>query len=203
VRCVADAVTGALQSGEGPRRWEVVLFDDPAANAFALPGGKIGVFTGLLEVARGDDQLACVLGHEVAHVLADHGNERMSTTFAAQSGLQAVQVFSGGSSETSNKVMAVLGVGAQVGVLLPFGRAQEEEADLLGLDLMARAGFDPAASVELWQNMARASGGQPPEFLSTHPSHASRIRELRERIPRATQIRLGARRAGHDPDCRR
>ncbi len=203
VRCVATAVTAAVDPKDGPGRWEVVVFEDPAANAFALPGGKIGVFTGLLDVARSDDQLATVLGHEVAHVLADHGNERMSTTFAAQAGLQAVQVFAGGSSETSDNVMAVLGVGAQVGVLLPFSRAQESEADLLGLDLMASAGFEPSESVELWRNMAKAGGGQPPQFLSTHPSHESRIRELQERIPRASRIQSNAQTHGKKPDCRR
>ena len=99
--------------------------------------------------------------------------------------------------------MAVLGVGAQVGVLLPFSRAQESEADLLGLDLMASAGFEPSESVELWRNMAKAGGGQPPQFLSTHPSHESRIRELQERIPRASRIQSNAQTHGKKPDCRR
>lgn len=201
VRCVADAVTRALKLSEGPRSWEVVVFEDPQANAFALPGGKIGVYTGLLKVATTQDQLATVIGHEVAHVLAEHGNERMSTSFATEAGLQAAQIFAG-SSENTQRALAVLGVGAQVGVLLPFSRAQESEADVLGLDLMARAGFDPAQSVSLWQNMARLSAGQPPEFLSTHPSHGSRIKDLSARVPGAQRIRGDAQRRGANPHCR-
>ena len=202
VRCVAHAVPAALTSSEGPRQWEVVVFEDPQANAFALPGGKIGVYTGLLQVAQTQDQLATVLGHEVAHVLAGHGNERMSTTYATQTGLQAIQALAGGtSSPNAERALALLGVGAQVGVLLPFSRAQEAEADRLGLDLMARAGFDPQQSVVLWKNMAKAGGGQPPEFLSTHPSHQSRIQDLAARVPSAERIRADARRRGANPQC--
>jgi predicted Zn-dependent protease len=202
VRCVANSVTSALSPSEGPRQWEVVVFEDPQANAFALPGGKIGVYTGLLQVANTQDQLATVLGHEVAHVLAGHGNERMSTTYATQTGLQALEALAGGrSSPNTERALALLGVGAQVGVLLPFSRAQEAEADRLGLDLMARAGFNPRESVTLWKNMASAGGGQPPEFLSTHPSHQSRIQELAGRVPAAEQVRADARRRGANPHC--
>ena len=134
-------------------------------------------------------------------MLAGHANERVSTQFVAQAGLSAVQVLSGGSSPAQQQLLGLLGVGAQLGVLLPFSRAQEREADLLGLDLMARAGFDPQQSVHLWQNMAAAGGGQPPEFLSTHPSHGTRIRDLRQRIPGAMLLMTGARQRGEQPRC--
>jgi len=201
VRCVADAVTAALEGPHAQTRWEVTVFAEASANAFALPGGKIGVNTGLLGVARNQDQLATVLGHEVAHVLANHSNERVSTTFVTQTGLDLVQSLSGAASPTQQQLLGLLGVGAQVGVLLPFSRTQEREADLLGLDLMGRAGFDPRQSVELWQNMARASQGQPPEFLSTHPSHDTRIRDLEARIPSAMGLRDAARAQGRRPSC--
>jgi predicted Zn-dependent protease len=201
INCVARAVTAEARGAGAPREWEVTVFEEDTANAFALPGGKIGVHTGLLRVATDSSQLAAVIGHEVAHVLAEHGNERASTTFVAQSGLQLAEKLGDPSSPGRDQILAVLGLGAQVGVLLPFSRAQEREADLMGLDLMARAGFDPRASVALWQNMGRAGGDAPPEFLSTHPSHDSRIRDLNERIPSALEAYERARAAGKRPDC--
>jgi predicted Zn-dependent protease len=201
VRCVADAITAEIEGAHAQTRWEVTLFEESSANAFALPGGKIGVHTGLLDVARGQDQLATVLGHEVAHVLANHSNERVSTAFATQTGLDLVQSISGAASPTQQQLFGLLGVGAQVGILLPFSRTQESEADLLGLDLMGRAGFDPRQSVDLWENMARAGGGQPPEFLSTHPSHDTRIQDLEARIPSVMQLRSAARARGKVPSC--
>jgi predicted Zn-dependent protease len=201
VRCVARAVTAEARGAAAPSEWEVTVFEEDSANAFALPGGKIGVHTGLLRVATDSSQLSAVIGHEIAHVLAEHGNERASTTFVAQSGLQLAEKLGDPSAPGRNQILAVLGLGAEVGVLLPFSRAQEREADLMGLDLMARAGFDPRASVALWQNMSRAGGSAPPEFLSTHPSHESRIRELNERIPSALEIYERARAEGKRPDC--
>ncbi len=201
VNCVADYIIRALP-GEKPEDWEVRVFDDPAANAFALPGRKIGVYTGLLDVAENQDQLATVMGHEVGHVLAKHSNERVSTNFVTQSGLQLAQVAVGANTPMKNELFGLLGVGAQYGVLLPFSRAQEAEADVVGLDLMARAGFDPRESVKLWQNMQAASGGEaPPEFMSTHPSSERRIRELQARVPEHMQISMQARSAGRTPDC--
>ncbi len=196
VQCVSDAITS--QTGG---TWEVTVFDADQANAFALPGGKIGVYTGLLEVSRNQDQLATVIGHEVAHVLADHGNERVSNQFATQSALQLAGAIAGGQGGVGQAAMAALGLGAQVGVLLPFSRAQESEADVVGLELMARAGFDPRASVQLWQNMAQAGGGSPPEFLSTHPGHESRINKLNENIPEVMPLYRQARNAGRRPNC--
>jgi len=200
VRCVARAITAEVETAGAPSSWEVVVFADDSANAFALPGGKIGVHTGLLKVAKNQDQLATVIGHEVAHVLAGHSNERASTQLATSGALKALEVLSGPASPAKSRTIAVLGAGAQVGVILPFSRAQESEADVLGLDLMARAGFDPRAGPQLWENMA-ALGGQPPEILSTHPSSGSRIASLRERAKTAMPLYENARAAGKRPSC--
>lgn len=201
VRCVADAITAELATRQ---KWEVTVFRDDSANAFALPGGKIGVHSGLLDVAKDQHQLATVIGHEVAHVLAAHANERISTAYAAEAGVQLATIAAaGGSTQGGRQMYALLGLGAQVGVLLPFSRAQEREADLLGLDLMAKAGFDPRRSVDLWHNMAAAGGPKPPEFLSTHPSSGTRIRELETRLGTAMPLYEQARAAGKSPRCKR
>ncbi|USD44095.1 M48 family metallopeptidase [Vibrio sp. SCSIO 43135] len=185
VQCVAKSITDNVPKQSSFKEWEVVVFDSDQVNAFALPGGKIGVYTGLLDVAVNQDQLATVLGHEVAHVLADHSNERLSQSQLANAGLQVTSIALGASeySEYRNATMAALGVGVQYGVILPYGRTQESEADIVGLELMAKSGFDPKQSVELWKNMAKASGGNtPPELLSTHPSHDTRIGDLSAKI---------------------
>jgi predicted Zn-dependent protease len=201
VSCVANRVVAALPARQR-ENWEVRVFAEDDPNAFALPGRKIGVYEGMLEVARNQHQLATVIGHEVAHVLAQHGNERMSTSFAADAGLQIVGSLAGDpSSRQSQTAMAMLGLGAQVGLLLPFSRAQETEADILGLDLMANAGFEPSASIELWQNMEAQSKGRPPEFLSTHPGTDSRIRALQKRLPHAMQLQRDAAGRGISPNC--
>ncbi len=202
VECVARAITNELGGTDAGRNWEVSVFDDDAANAFALPGAKIGVFTGLLAVAKNQDQLATVIGHEVGHVLAHHSNERASQAGLTQMGLTAASVAIGGNSEQGQMLMAALGLGAQVGILLPYGRVQESEADLIGLDLMAKAGFDPRESVALWKNMSAAGQGQPPEFLSTHPGHSTRIQNLGERIPQAMGLYESAQAAGRKPTCK-
>lgn len=201
VRCVANAITAVLPAEERGEGWEVVVFDDETANAFALPGRKIGVHTGLLAVATNQDQLATVIGHEVGHVLAHHGNERMSQQFVAQTGLGVAQVLAGEPSPAKDLALGALGLGAQVGILLPFSRSQEREADLLGLDLMAQAGFDSRQSVELWRNMAKGGGGEQPEFLSTHPSHDTRIQDLSQRIPQTLPLYEKARQSGRAPRC--
>jgi predicted Zn-dependent protease len=200
VRCVAGAVTSAVaddQAGD----WEVTVFAEDQVNAFALPGKKIGIYAGLLDVAESQDQLATVIAHEVAHVLARHGNERLSTQYATRTGLDLVAMVAGSDTAAKQTALGLLGVGAQVGVLLPFSRGQETEADVLGLELMARAGFDPAESVVLWRNMIAASEGAPPEFLSTHPSGESRIEVLQGRLPAARELAQQARAAGRTPDC--
>jgi predicted Zn-dependent protease len=202
VECVAYAVIGAMDS-ERVDAWEVVLFDDESANAFALPGRKIGVHTGLLLVATDQHQLATVLGHEVGHVIAGHSNERVSQAQVAQASMVIAGVAAQASelSPEQMQLLGLMGLGVQVGILLPYSRIHESEADLIGLDLMAEAGFEPAASVVLWQNMGRG-GGAPPELLSTHPSNQTRIRDLRERIPEAERLRYAALERGVAPSCR-
>ncbi|MGD2137222.1 MAG: M48 family metallopeptidase [Gammaproteobacteria bacterium] len=196
VNCVAQAITREVGG-----RWEVVVFRDDAANAFALPGGKIGVNSGLLKVAKNQDQLATVIGHEVAHIQSRHSNERVSQKFAVEQGLGLVNALANPQSGTGRTLMGLLGVGAEYGILMPYSRAQESEADRLGLQLMARAGFNPAESINLWKNMSAAGGGQPPEFLSTHPSHSSRIRDLNASLPAAQQLQRAARQQGKRPAC--
>ncbi|MCW8329972.1 M48 family metallopeptidase [Photobacterium sp. SDRW27] len=184
VQCVTKALTSKLPKSSGFSQWEVVVFENEQVNAFALPGGKIGVYTGLLGVAKNQDQLATVIGHEIGHVMAQHSNERLSRSQLANVGLQISSVAISG-TDYHDAAMAGLGLGVQYGVLMPYGRAQESESDIIGLRLMADAGFNPNESVNLWKNMAHASGGsQPPELLSTHPSHSTRIDDLRAEIKR-------------------
>lgn len=202
VRCVSKPLIAVSGSRIPVDQWEVVVFRDDSANAFALPGGKIGVHTGLLKVAVNADQLAAVIGHEVGHVLARHGNERVSEGLLAQGG-QAALASILSEKRGRAEIFALLGLGVQFGVLLPHSRTQESEADEIGLELMARAGFDPAQSIELWKNMAKNGGGQPPEFLSTHPSHATRIEDLTRLQNRIRPLYLKALAEGRAPDCRR
>lgn len=182
VQCVTNALTAKLPGTQAYSQWEVVVFDSDQINAFALPGGKIGVYTGLLKVAVNQDQLATVIGHEIGHVMAQHSNERLSRSQLANMGMQISSMAMSG-TQYHDMAMAGLGLGMQYGVLMPYGRSQESESDIIGLRLMAEAGFDPNESIYLWQNMAKASGGnQPPELLSTHPSHSTRIDDLRKEI---------------------
>ncbi|QQX79201.1 M48 family metallopeptidase [Shewanella sp. KX20019] len=177
VDCVANRITRALPDQSQP--WEVIVFDSKQVNAFALPGGHIGVYTGLLNVAVNEHQLATVIGHEVAHVLANHSNEQVSRAQMTGAGMQLADLALGVGGMSNQEVyMAALGLGVQVGYTLPYGREQESEADIMGIELMAKAGFDPAQSVELWRNMAKVGGEQGPELLSTHPSHGQRISQL-------------------------
>lgn len=194
VQCVASALTREV-GGD----WEVNLFASPEVNAFALPGGKIGVNEGLLEVTKNQDQLAAVIGHEIGHVQAEHPNQRITTSLISDLGLRALASFTGiGDSQIG---MAALGLGTQYGVLLPFSRSQEEDADLLGLEYMARAGFNPDQAAALWRNMRAAGGSSPPEFLSTHPSASSRIEDLQQQAPRYRDTYQQARRVGKRPSC--
>ncbi len=202
VNCVANSITSTLNSD---LQWEVNVFKDDTANAFALPGAKIGVNTGLLTIAQTPDQLASVIGHEVGHVLAHHGNERMSIQAAQNTGLTLANVLAASSdSQLGQMSLGLLGLGAQFGVTLPFSRKHESEADLIGLNLMAKAGFDPRQSVVLWENMASASNGQqPPEFMSTHPANATRIRDLQAHMNEAMNLYQQAQAAGIKPECKR
>nr|WP_206063738.1 M48 family metallopeptidase [Oceanimonas sp. MB9] len=200
VQCITDSLVAELS---GTSQWEVVLFNSDQANAFALPGGKVGVYTGLLKIADTQDQLAAVIGHEIAHVLARHSNERVSRTQLTNIGLSAADAALG-QSGVRQPAMAALGLGVQVGYLLPYGREQEAEADRLGLQLMAQAGFDPQQAVTLWRDMAAAeAGNQPPELLSTHPSHGTRIQGLSALVPDANNLYMQARAQGRRPACGR
>jgi predicted Zn-dependent protease len=198
VQCLVDPLLQAAQGQTEEKSWEVVVFKNKEANAFALPGGKIGVYTGIIQVGKNDSQLAAVIGHEIGHVIAKHGAERVSQQMGTQLGLSAL-----GTTVNPN-VMGLLGLGAQVGILLPFSRTQESEADLIGLDLMARAGFDPRQSTELWKNMIAKSGGNsPPKWLSTHPASEDRIAELEKNMPGAMLKYDQAKAAGKVPHCKR
>ncbi len=202
VTCVASYITRHVPKEVFDGEWEIVVFDDPQVNAFALPGGKIGVYTGLLDVTENQDQLAAVMGHEVGHVIAEHGNERMSNTALIGMGMQVTnQVLENKQVANTGMIMAAIGLGVQVGVQLPFSRTHESEADLIGLELMARAGFDPNQSVKLWQNMEKASGGnRQPEFMSTHPLPSSRIAHLQENMSAANTL---AAQATDRPNCKK
>nr|WP_086937953.1 M48 family metallopeptidase [Thaumasiovibrio occultus] len=199
VQCVADSITRHVGPLPGFTEWEVVVFDSDQVNAFALPGGKIGVYTGLLDVAQTPDQLASVIGHEIGHVIAEHSNERLSRSQLAGAGMQIASIAIGGSdySQYQDIAMASLGLGVQFGVLMPYGRAQESESDIIGVQLMNQAGYDPRESINLWYNMAQQSKGQPPEFMSTHPSHDTRIADLQSEITRLPVS------SSATPNCRR
>lgn len=203
VQCVAGAITRLPKVQESSADWEVVVFDSPQVNAFALPGGKIGVYRGLLGVAETPDQLAAVLGHEVGHVLARHGNERVSQNFAVGQTLAILDGWMAANNSANRQtLMSALGLGTQVGVLLPFSRLHESEADQIGVELMAQAGFDPRESVTLWQNMGKDGGKQPPQFLSTHPAHNTRINDLNKAVPQVLPLYQQAQRAGARPSCK-
>ena len=167
--------------------WEFNLIENKEVNAWCMPGGKVAVYTGILPVAQNDAGLAVVIGHEVAHAVAKHGNERMSQSLAVQmGGIGLSAALSSYPQQTQELLMAAVGAGAQVGFLLPYSRLHEREADELGLIFMAMAGYDPNNAVGFWQRMSqKKSGGAPPEFLSTHPSDATRIQNIKTLIPKA------------------
>jgi predicted Zn-dependent protease len=168
-------------------QWEFNLVKDKQVNAFCMPGGKVVIYTGILPVADNESGLATVMGHEIGHAIARHGNERMSQGLMTQLGGMALGVaLSSRPQETQELFMAAYGLGAQVGVMLPYGRLQESEADRLGLIFMAMAGYDPRTAVGFWQRMDDSEDkGSPPEFLSTHPSHATRIADINSQLPEA------------------
>jgi predicted Zn-dependent protease len=177
--------SGVLPPAE---KWEFAIINDKTPNAFAMPGGKIGFNLGMFPYSPTDDDIAVILGHEVSHVLCRHGAERVSQSLMATSSLAVVDLATTNkqSTATHTEMMAALGVGAQLGVLLPFSRTHESEADHLGLLLMARAGYNPDAAPAFWQNFAKKAGsGAPPEFLSTHPADATRIKQLQSWLPEA------------------
>lgn len=196
VNCVVNNLLSVLpadwQSG-----WEVRVFENKDPNAFALPGRKIGVNSGMMKLIENDAQLAAVIGHEIGHVLSRHAAERASMGVVAQLGQEVA-------GQVMDPVAATaVGLGAQVGVLLPYSRTHESEADTIGQNLMAQAGFDPRESIRLWQLMARQGGAKPPELLSTHPASQSRIDALSQQLRTTMPIFERARAAGRQPYCGR
>ncbi len=184
VKCVANRILSVAKDDTGVEEWEIVVFKSEQINAFALPGGKIGVYTAILKVAKTQEQLAAVLGHEVGHVIKRHGKARVQTQIITMGGMKVLEGILG----SDPNIMGALGVGTQYGVILPFTRTQESEADIVGLELMAKAGFNPNGAVELWENMKNTSGSGLPEILSTHPAPDTRIRQLKEQLPKAMGI---------------
>ena len=186
VRKVGERIAAAANKPE--YKWEFTVINDPeTVNAFAVPGGKVAVYTGIFGPARDEAGLAVVLGHEVAHALARHPAERMSQGLLLQLGGVGLGAALGRNPAVANQILQVYGIGAGVGVALPFGRAQETEADRIGLILMAKAGYDPRVALDLWERMEKKEGGKgaPPEFLSTHPGYETRISQLRSFLPEA------------------
>jgi predicted Zn-dependent protease len=179
VRKVGERIARAANKPD--YKWEFRVFDDPEqVNAFCLPGGKVGVYTGIFPVARDEAGLAVILGHEVAHALLRHAGERISRVQLVGTGLGLV-----GAAGMNPMLVQALGLGASVGLILPFSRSQESEADKVGLILMAKAGYDPRVAVSLWQRMEQKQKGAPPEFLSTHPNSGTRVEEMRAYMPEA------------------
>lgn len=204
VGCVVRAVTAQLPAPWSGVRWEYLLFQNDEANAWALPGGKIGVYTGIFKVAKNQDELAAVIAHEIGHVVSRHHDERITRQVYAQTGLGVAGALAGSRyGEAAQQTTGQLGGALLQGAfLLPNSRAQESEADVVGQELMAKAGFDPEGAVALWRNMAAAGGGRPPQWLSTHPDPASRLRELQVRAAGLTPVMQAARKQGHTPRCR-
>jgi predicted Zn-dependent protease len=168
--------------------WEFNLVQSDEVNAWCMPGGKVVVYTGILPVTKDETGLAVVLGHEISHAVAEHGNERMSQGLITQlGGMALAAALEKKPEETKTLWMTAFGVGTQVGVLLPFSRTQESEADRLGLIFMAMAGYNPQSAVTFWERMAAQGGGKPPEFLSTHPSDQTRINDIKKELPEALQ----------------
>ena len=184
VRRVGQRIAAAADKPD--YKWEFNVIQGKEINAFALPGGKVAFWEGIMPVAQDDSGVAVIMGHEVAHALARHGAERMSQSMGAELLGQIISVGIGQVSPgIHDEVLQAYGLGATVGVLLPWGRTQESEADRIGLTLMAKAGYDPATAVAFWERMSKIGGDKPPEFLSTHPSDTTRINQIKEWLPEA------------------
>ncbi len=185
------AQVGVFRSDAKQWKWEVNVENNDELNAYCMPGGKIMVYTGLIDKLKTtDDELAAVIGHEIAHALREHGRERMSQAYVQQFGLQALGVLisSSAGATVGNASMQAANMGSQLFFALPNGREQERESDRIGLELAARAGYNPDAAVTLWQKMDAQGGAKPPEFLSTHPASANRIAELRALAPKVKPL---------------
>jgi predicted Zn-dependent protease len=188
VRDVASRLAAATgKSGEG-FEWQVSVIDQNQVNAFCLPGGKIVVYSGIIPVAQSPAGLATVMGHEMAHATSRHGAQRVFQQNLTQTAMTGLAVSLADMDYSQQRaIMGALGAGAQFGILMPFGRQHETEADEIGLMYMARAGYDPRESLAFWQRMDRAGRAGPPEFLSTHPSHGTRIQQLQALMPKAME----------------
>jgi len=188
VKRVASRLATATGKAGADFDWQVSLIRSSQANAFCLPGGKIVVYTGILPISQNEPALATVLGHEMAHATSRHGSQRVLEQNLAQTALTGVAMsLSDMDYDKQRAVMGALGAGTQFGVLMPFSRKHESEADEIGLLYMARAGYDPRESIRFWQRMENAGGAQPPEFLSSHPSHGTRIQQLEAEMPKALE----------------
>jgi len=191
IRIAKSAETFLTETGQQDKiknyKWEFNLIEeDKTVNAWVMPGGKAAVYTGILPFTQNETGLAVVLGHEVAHALADHGNERMSEALVANTGGMALSVaLSQRPQQTQQLFMKVYGVGANVGFLLPYSRLHESEADRIGLTLMARAGYDPREAIAFWQRMSKQEGQRPPQLLSTHPAPETRVADIKKYLPEA------------------
>lgn len=203
VSCIVDAIVRELPAQWQQGGWEAAVFVDNSPNAFALPGGKVGVYTGIFDVARNQDQLAAVIGHEIGHVVDNHHNERITRQMGAAGAIQLLGALAGAKYGDGGSQLATQGgsILAQGGFLLPGTREQETEADVVGQRLMAQAGFDPRQAVDLWRNMLAASDSRPPEWLSTHPDPRSRIGALQKRADGLLPMYEQARAAGRKPHC--
>jgi len=189
VRAIGARIAAAASDVDPGFDWEVNMIQSEQVNAFALPGGKVAVYTGILPVAENVNGLAVIMGHEIAHAIARHGAERMAYQKLSQLGtLAAGMSVSGMDPAQQQMLMAALGAGAQYGIMLPFSREHESEADYMGLIFLARACYDPAEAPKLWQRMSAAGGQRPPEFMSTHPSGETRIRQFQQWMPEARDI---------------
>jgi len=185
---VASRLATATDKAGADFDWQVSLIRSSQINAFCLPGGKIVVYTGILPITQNESALATVLGHEMAHATSRHGSQRVLEQNLAQTALTGVAMsLSDMDYDKQRAVMGALGAGTQFGVLMPFSRKHESEADEIGLLYMARAGYDPRESIRFWQRMENAGGAQSPEFLSSHPSHGSRIQQLEAGMPKALE----------------
>jgi predicted Zn-dependent protease len=181
--------TNGMESRISEFKWEFNLIEEDIPNAWAMPGGKIVFYSGILPITKDESGVAVVMGHEIAHVIARHGNERMSQQLLLQTGGLALSIALREKPEdTRNMFLAAYGVGSVVGISLPYSRAHEREADRLGLIFMAMAGYNPEAAVSFWERMEQLSGSNPPEFLSTHPSSASRVRDMKNFLPEAQKF---------------
>jgi len=202
ISCVANAVVRVLEPPYSDYNWEMAILETNEINAFVMPGGKIVIFEGILKAAQNQHQLAAVIGHEIAHETAGHTKSKLLQGKGAQIGVQVAAVLLGGGHRGATySAYEALNQGAMYGILLPYKRSQETEADVVGLEFMARAGFDPRAAVPLWQNMNSQAGEAPAEFVSTHPSSEKRIDSLVSQWIEVLPLYNEALQEGRDPNC--